>query len=138
MFNFVPYEHFLGHRGFFHSFFFCLVFAFLIDQIFFRNQKSSTKERAVRVGYFFLCGASHGLLDMLTTGGLGIAVLSPFDNTRYFFPWRPIKVSPIGIANFFSERGIRVLKSEFIWIAVPCIICYVLSVVIRNPAKTKN
>src|SRR5215208_292058 len=33
--------------------------------------------------------ASHGLLDSLTDGGLGAALLWPFDLTRYFAPWQP-------------------------------------------------
>jgi inner membrane protein len=57
---------------------------------------------------FFLITASHGILDAFTNGGLGIALFSPFDNSRYFFPFRPIQVSPIG-AGFFSMRGLRVL-----------------------------
>jgi inner membrane protein len=45
--------------------------------------------------------ASHGILDAMTDGGLGVAFFSPFDDTRCFFPFRPIKVSPIGL-SFFS------------------------------------
>jgi inner membrane protein len=130
MFNFVPYEHFFGHRGFFHSLVFCLILAVIID--FFAFTKERNSGRIMRIIYLFLCGASHGLLDMLTSGGLGIAILSPFDDNRYFFPWRPIKVSPIGIAHFFSQKGIRVLKSEFVWIALPCVACYLISVFLRK------
>ncbi|WBX74857.1 hypothetical protein PG913_00110 [Tenacibaculum pacificus] len=72
-----------------------------------------------------MCTASHAVLDALTTGGLGVAFFSPFDTTRYFFPWRPIKVSPIGVERFFGERGIKVLKSEFLWIGIPSVL-YVL------------
>ena len=43
----------------------------------------------------------------------------PFDNARYFRPWRPIQVSPISVAHFFSERGLAVLRSEVIWIWIP-------------------
>jgi inner membrane protein len=53
--------------------------------------------------YFFLSAASHGLLDALTDGGLGVAFFSPFEQTRYFFPVRPVAVSPIGIREFFNE-----------------------------------
>jgi inner membrane protein len=130
MFNFVPYEHFLGHRGFFHSLVFCLILALSVDFIFFRREISPA--RSIRILYFFLCGASHGLLDMMTTGGLGIAIFAPFDNTRYFLPWRPIKVSPIGIAHFLSEKGLRVIRSEFVWIAIPCAICYVISIFVKK------
>ena len=41
------------------------------------------------------------LIYASTSGGLGI------------FPFSPIEVSPIGLKNFLSERGIKVLKSEF-------------------------
>jgi len=125
MFNFVSYAHFLGHRGFFHSFFFCLLFAILITAIFYRKEKLFGPGGLKYILFFFLCGASHGLLDMLTNGGLGVAIFSPFNNERYFFPFRPIKVSPIGVSNFFTEWGWRVVKSELIWIGIPCF-CYIM------------
>jgi len=62
---------------------------------------------------------SHGLLDAFTDGGLGIAFFAPFDPTRYFFSWRPIAVSPIGISQFFSLWGLSVLLTEAIWIGLP-------------------
>jgi inner membrane protein len=62
------------------------------------------------------------LLDALTTGGKGVAFFAPFDNTRYFFPWQVIKVSPIGVKNFFSDRGVAVLLSELKWIGIPLLI----------------
>src|SRR3954470_24942868 len=39
--------------------------------------------------------ASHGLLDTMTDGGLGAALLWPFSLVRYFAPWRPIPVAPV-------------------------------------------
>jgi inner membrane protein len=57
----------------------------------------------------------------MTTGGLGVAFFSPFSNTRYFFPWRPIAVSPIG-ARFFSPRGFAVLLSEALWVWTPMLV----------------
>src|SRR5262249_34223207 len=55
--------------------------------------------------------ASHGLLDTMTDGGLGIALLWPLTLTRYFAPWRPIPVSPIGFA-FLSPYGFFVAMTE--------------------------
>lgn len=69
--------------------------------------------------YLFLATTSHGLLDAMTDGGLGVAFFSPFENSRYFLPWRPIHVSPIGIARFFSARGLYVLQSEIRYIWLP-------------------
>jgi inner membrane protein len=74
--------------------------------------------------YFFAVTASHGLLDAVTNGGLGIAFFAPFDGTRYFLPWRPVEVSPIGLAAFFTARGLEVLKSEFVWIWIPASVIF--------------
>ncbi|HEX7809721.1 MAG TPA: metal-dependent hydrolase, partial [Thermoanaerobaculia bacterium] len=51
---------------------------------------------------------------------LGVAFFSPFSNVRYFFPWRPIRVSPIG-PRFFSARGLATLQSELLWVWLPCV-----------------
>lgn len=116
----IAYTDLFGHRGFFHSLFFCLLLAFLITFLFYRDKNSLSKEGLLLVLFFFLRGSSHALLDMLTDGGRGIAIFAPFDNTRYFFPWRPIKVSPLSVSGFFSEWGWAVIKNEFLWIGIPC------------------
>ncbi|MBC3538485.1 metal-dependent hydrolase [Rufibacter sp. H-1] len=120
MFKFgVPYEHFLGHRGFSHSLVFAGLLGIVITLLFYRRS-SLTSPRGLRLcAFFFLCTASHILLDALTNGGLGVAVFAPFDNQRYFLPWRTIQVSPIGAKRFFSQSGLEVLKSEFLWIGLP-------------------
>ena len=61
--------------------------------------------------FLFVSTLSHGLLDMLTNGGLGVALFVPMSNERYFFPWRPITVSPIGLSRFVSAWGLRVLRN---------------------------
>jgi inner membrane protein len=111
----IPYGSFFGHRGFFHSLFCAmltgLVIALACGSVFAQPWWQLG-------GYFFLVIASHGILDGFTNGGLGIAFFSPFDTRRYFFPWQPIVVSPIGMA-FFSEWGLRVLVSELLWVWLP-------------------
>ena len=54
---------------------------------------------------------SHALLDIFTNGGLGCALFWPFDLTRYFAPWTPIPVSPIGL-GYLSLYGMFVAVSE--------------------------
>ncbi len=117
----IPYASFWGHRGFSHSLVFAIVLGFIIALLFYRK-------KAFRWYFMFftLATASHAILDALTTGGLGVAFFSPFDNSRYFFPWRPIQVSPIGVANFFTERGLRVIKSELVWIGIPSFVFIIL------------
>jgi hypothetical protein len=57
--------------------------------------------------------ATHPILDTMTDGGLGCALLWPFSLTRYFAPWRPIQVAPIGLA-FLSPYGAIVAMSEIL------------------------
>jgi inner membrane protein len=56
---------------------------------------------------------SHGMLDALTDGGLGAALLWPFDENRYFAPWTPIPVSPIGL-RVLSPYGLSVALYELV------------------------
>lgn len=83
-------------------------------------------------GFVFLSIASHGLLDAMTTGGLGVAFLSPFSNERFFLPWRVILVSPIGVEPFLSSRGLEVLRSELLWIWAPSAFLAMLGVSLRS------
>lgn len=112
----VHYGDFLGHRGFTHSLVFAALLAGLMALVF-RNVTGIN--RVSLFLYIFIATASHGLLDAMTNGGLGVAFFSPFDNQRYFLPWRPIRVSPIAISRFFSLRAVGILKTELVWIWLP-------------------
>lgn len=116
----IDYADSWGHRGASHSLLFAVIAAlFAIALI--------RPQRYVIAGLFlFVAMASHGLLDALTNGGLGPALLWPWDQTRYFAPWTPIAVSPIGVADFLSARGLQVLYSELLWIWVPLAILVAL------------
>ena len=103
----VRYEDLLGHRGISHS----LLFALATSAVAFAALRSLTPERrgllSLGLG-LFLAAVSHPLLDMLTDGGLGVAFFAPFSAERFFFPWSPIPVSPIGI----GPGLVHVLKYE--------------------------
>jgi len=117
---YVPTYEFFGHRGFFHSPFFAALISLLIVGTFYRKEVTFSIQWWKFFLYFFILAASHGILDALTNGGNGIALLSPITNERYFFPWTPIEVSPLSIKAFLSQRGLTVLISELAWIWVPC------------------
>jgi inner membrane protein len=68
---------------------------------------------------------------MFTNGGRGVALFAPFSAERFFFPWRPIEVSPIGL-DFFSERGFGVISSEIIWIWIPSAIIFLFAWLVRR------
>jgi inner membrane protein len=114
----IPYGHLLGHRGLSHSLFFALVVGGLVALPVARAYRLRP---AVLWLYFFLCLASHGLLDALTSGGLGIAFFSPFSNERYFFDFRPLRVSAIGLSDFLASRWTAVLASELKWVWLPAL-----------------
>jgi inner membrane protein len=116
----VPYDHALGHRGLSHSLVFAAALAGLLTVALLpRARAGFSLSRAF--AYLFLATATHGVLDAFTNGGLGVAFFAPLANERFFFPFRPIQVSPIGIPAFLSERGILILLNEMIWVGVPSI-----------------
>lgn len=116
----IHYGDFWGHRGFTHSLVFAALLAGMVVLAIFRRGAAEIGLFAL-FGYLFLATASHGLLDALTNGGLGVAFCSPFDTTRYFLPWRPIRVSPIAVTRFFTPRGFAILQNEAAWIWLPAI-----------------
>jgi inner membrane protein len=116
----IPYESLWGHRGISHSIFFSVFLSVTLTFVLFDKSTSSTWKKTAFL-YLFFSTLSHPLLDALTNGGLGVALFAPFENSRYFSPWRPILVSPMGI-GFLSTRGLAVLLSEFIWIWIPSLL----------------
>src|SRR5262249_22408012 len=114
----IHYADFWGHRGFTHSFAFAAILATVALFVGFPRPTAGLNRLSVW-SYFFLCAASHGFLDAMTDGGLGVAFFAPFNNQRYFLPWTPIHVSPIGITRFFSSRGLAVLRTEVLWVWLP-------------------
>lgn len=114
----ISYGDFWGHRGFTHSLIFAALLASAVLVVFFRNAALGLSRLMLWI-YLFLATVSHGFLDAMTDGGLGVAFFSPFNTSRYFLPWTPIHVSPIGLTRFFSHRGLAVVQSELLVIWLP-------------------
>jgi inner membrane protein len=112
----VRYSAPFGHRGASHSLACAALVGLLAGLAASRFGESNRRSRAfVRAAlYSTAVVASHGLLDMLTDGGLGVALLWPLSTERFFAPWRPIPVAPIGM-GFFSARGMRVAAAELVY-----------------------
>ena len=98
-----------GHRGASHS----LVAAALVGLACAALARVVRQPPTRAAAFAFVTVASHGLLDALTNGGLGVALLWPFDLTRCFAPWQPIPVAPLG-AGFLSSRGLAVAAWELV------------------------
>ena len=127
----IPYQHVLGHRGLSHSIAFALLLAALA--IWLTQRRDAGHPPAARVGWlFFLATMSHGLLDALTDGGLGVAFFAPFQAERYFFPWRPIAVSPISIRRLLSGEGGAVVASELLIVWIPAALIAISAIWFRR------
>jgi inner membrane protein len=124
----IPSGHMLGHRGVTHSIVFAVTLGALLTYAFFRHSPDP------RVIFLYLCIStlSHPFLDMLTNGGRGVALFAPFSNARYFFPWRPIEVSPLSVRRFFSARGVQIMRSELRWVWLPSAGVVLLGMMVRG------
>jgi inner membrane protein len=152
----IPYASLFGHRGFSHSIFFAVIFSLLMFLIFFlfvipanagissteknvnskleipafagmtKRYKMKKKENILILSILFISVMSHSILDAMTNGGLGVAFFSPFIETRYFFPFRPIPVAPIALVKFFSSWGMSVMFYEILIVWIPVILIYLI------------
>lgn len=113
----VPYADAWGHRGASHS----LALALLVGCVAALLAPRLHARRGVAAVFLALCCASHGLLDMATNGGLGVAFLWPLDGERFFFTHHPIRVSPLSLQRFFGPAGQAVLLSELRWVWLPAL-----------------
>ena len=117
----IPYDSLLGHRGLTHSLPFALAVSGLLTAFFYRSGAGPLTWKQVWL-LLFLAMALHGILDAFTNGGRGIAFFAPVSTKRYFFPVRPLEVSPLSITGFFSTRGLVILASEIRWVWLPALV----------------
>ncbi len=105
----VRYEDTWGHRGATHSFAFAVGVGLLVYVIARLSKLAALRTALIAVAVV----ASHAILDTFTDGGLGCALLWPFSDERFFAPWTPIPVAPIGRA-YLSREGARIAVIEFL------------------------
>ncbi len=124
----------LAHRGITHSVGFALVCGLTALAV-----SKGLRARPL-IAFIFVAAAtaSHGLLDAFTNGGAGIELFWPLTDERYFMPWRPIAVSPIGVRNFISSYTIYVLYSEVKWLWLPAIALAAGMVGLRRAATRRR
>ena len=130
----IPYEHMLGHRGLSHAPAFAALLAAVLVGLFFRRGVRGMGPGILWL-YLFVATASHGVLDAFTDGGLGVAFLAPFSGERFFFPFQPISVSPIGLRRFLADGGREVLRSEILWVWLPSLLLASVSLVWRRDRR---
>ena len=126
------YDSVWSHRGFSHSVAFAIVLG-LVAMLLLRRLARPLST----FGFVAASAASHGLLDMLTNGGHGIAILWPLTDQRYFFDWRPIRVAPLALSRF-PPRAAAIVSTEFRWIWVPAIVVASVLRVLRRPEGARG
>jgi len=102
----IPYAATFGHRGAVHSIGVAVGVALAV-WIGARRSPDRLRLAALALGVLAL----HVSFDAMTDGGLGVAALWPASSARFFAPFRPIPVAPIG-AGILSGRGFAVLRWE--------------------------
>ena len=113
----IPYADPFGHRGASHSLAFALLLGLLACALAPRLRAS----RATAFLFVAAACASHGLLDMLTNGGHGVAYFWPWSHERHFLPSQVIEVSTLNLRRFFGPAGVAVLHSEWRWVWLPAL-----------------
>ena len=131
----LPYEHWLGHRGLLHSPAFAACAGVLTAVLAFRDPPRWSRRWWVVAGLLALAMASHGLLDALTDGGLGVGFWLPFHDARSFLPWRPIPVSPLRLEAFIGARGGAILAAEARWIWCPVLVLAGVLTLLRRRSR---
>ncbi|HEV8264890.1 MAG TPA: metal-dependent hydrolase, partial [Gemmatimonadales bacterium] len=116
----VAYRELVAHRGLSHSLLTAAVVSGLVVMLFYRSGAGPLRTKGVWL-FLFLAMASHGVLDALTKGGLGVAFFAPFEAKRYFFSYRPLAVSPLSIQAFLTSRGLAILINEMRWVWAPSV-----------------
>jgi inner membrane protein len=129
----IPYADAFGHRGASHSLLFAAVLA-LVGACVSRWLHARPLQAAV---WLFVCAVSHPLLDAMTSGGLGVALAWPWSDTRWFAPWRPIRVSPF-VGNFFNAHGLATLASELRWVWLPLAVAVLGWRLIQSPPASSE
>jgi len=134
----IAYSHDLGHRGVTHSVVFSLILALLALAC----SQQLRSSRFISFSFVGLSAVSHGLLDMITNGGLGVALWWPWSSERFFETWQVIEVSPLSLSRVFSARGFAVLQSELLWVWLPAVVVAAALFTIRalgsNPAFKRD
>ncbi len=128
----IAYAHDLGHRGFTHS----IAFALLLALLALACARKLRTNSAIAFLFVWLSAVSHGLLDMLTNGGLGVALWWPWSSERLFAAWQVIEVSPLSMDRLLSSRGLAVLQSELLWVWLPAVVLVLILFLLRRLIHT--
>ena len=128
----IAYSDMLGHRGITHSLPFAVLLGAVVALVGFREVRPFSTQFWTLTGLLFVATASHGVLDSMTNAGLGVGFFIPFDNERYFAPWRPLTASPLSISRFFNGSGASILTNELRFVGPPVAVFALVGIAARR------
>jgi inner membrane protein len=112
-----------AHRGASHSLFAALVIGAIASTL----HRRFGVQRLTAAVVVAASTASHGLLDMMTDGGEGVAYLWPLTSERFFADWRPLHSTLVHRSHFVGEALVRI-QSEIWQIVLPLTAMMLLAV----------
>ena len=133
----IPYSSIYGHRGLLHGLPVAALVGLLAAAAALPRRGKLARRLLALWAFFLAVAATHGLLDSMTNGGLGVAFFAPFSGERFFMPFRPLVVSPIPISRLFADgaltpRAKALIRSELTWVWTPAILLLILAGTIRQ------
>ena len=111
-------EEMLGHRGLTHGLFVAAALALVVAFAAFRELRG-TRAFWVVAAFLFVAGASHGVLDALTGGDVGVALLAPLSNARFASPFKLLASCPGGVDEMLGYWGVMTIANELLYVVVP-------------------
>lgn len=109
----------LGHRGLAHSLVVALAVALVVSLVGFRKLGIASKPWFRVLGFLAFAAASHGLLDAMTSGDVGVALLAPLDGTRHLAPFKLVAACPGGFDEYLGAWGALTLANELLYVVIP-------------------
>jgi len=121
-----------GHRGITHSLAFAIMLGAVVSSTLGRGAPS--RHSFVRLWIALaLATASHGVLDMLSIIGDGVALWAPFSWTHYEFRWQPL--GEIGSGPRGPARLPALVGNEVLWVGLPALVIVAIARLARRASR---
>lgn len=108
----------LGQRNFSHSIPFAVLLSLAVGVVLLRSLKLGSRPWWRAFAFVFVAAASHGVLDAMSVGDIGVAFFAPFGG-RYFLPLRVLPVCPLFLARDAIPWAQLVAANEALYILIP-------------------
>lgn len=126
----------MGHRGVSHSLLIAALVALFVTTFWFHDLATGKREWRRVALVLFGATASHGLLDALTTGEVGVALFAPLTDARVWSPWKLLPSCPVGMSEYLGPWGLFTLANELFYVLIP--VGLVVALVRAEPGERRR